>query len=350
MIEEGALEKKARAKWIQLGDSNTKYFSTVMKERSQRKQILELHSITGNRITDSKGIKREIVEFYKSLMGAAAQSFPAIDKMVFHKCPKFNQQQRIKLCKDVTPEEIYEGLYSIGDDKAPGVDRYNACFFKKAWPIIKDKVTEVVLEFFTTGKLYRAINCTAITLVPKTVNYSIVVNGEPTKSFNTAKGLKQGDPMSPFLIFIAMEYLSRNLANLKMVNEFKYHPRCAKLGITHLSFTDDLLLFAGGDLKSVQAVQQKFYQFTQVCRLQANLNKSEAYFGGVPTEDRQQILQLLGLSTGELPFKYLCVSLSTKKLSVLQWQPLIDKITAKTLSYAGRVQLVQSILFGIQAF
>nr|XP_009618233.1 uncharacterized protein LOC104110438 [Nicotiana tomentosiformis] len=277
-----------------------------MKERSQRKQILELHSITDNRITDSKGIKREIVEFYKSLMGTAAQSFPAIDKMVLHKCPKFNQQQRIELCKDVTPEEIYEGLYSIGDDKAPGVDRYNACFFKKAWPIIKDKVTEVVLEFFTTGKLYRAINCTAITLVPKTVNYSIVVNGEPTKSFNTAKGLKQGDPMSPFLIFIAMEYLSRNLANLKM--------------------------------------------FTQVCRLQANLNKSEAYFGGVPTEDRQQILQLLGLSTGELPFKYLCVSLSTKKLSVLQWQPLIDKITAKTLSYAGRVQLVQSILFGIQAF
>nr|XP_016476233.1 PREDICTED: uncharacterized protein LOC107797822 [Nicotiana tabacum] len=97
-----------------------------------------------------------------------------------------------------------------------------------------------------------------------------------------------------------MEYLSRNLANLKM--------------------------------------------FTQVSGLQANLNKSEAYFEGVPTEDRQQILQLLGLSTGELPFKYLGVPLSTKKLSVLQWQPLLDKMTvkitswtAKTLSYARRM-------------
>ncbi|XP_075098821.1 uncharacterized protein LOC142175737 [Nicotiana tabacum] len=110
MIEEGALKQKARAKWIQLGDSNTKYFSAVMKERSQRKQILELHSITGNRITDSESIKREIVEFYKSLMGAAAQSLPAIDKMVLHKGPKLNQQQRIELCKDVTPEEIYEGM------------------------------------------------------------------------------------------------------------------------------------------------------------------------------------------------------------------------------------------------
>ncbi|XP_070035392.1 uncharacterized protein [Nicotiana tomentosiformis] len=110
MIEEGALKQKARAKWIQLGDSNTKYFSAVMKERSQRKQILELHSITGNRITDSESIKREIIEFYKSLMGAAAQSLPAIDKMVLHKGPKLNQQQRIELCKDVTPEEIYEGM------------------------------------------------------------------------------------------------------------------------------------------------------------------------------------------------------------------------------------------------
>lgn len=40
-------------------------------------------------------------------------------------------------------------------------------FLKIAWPIIKDEITEVVLEFFATGKLYRAINCTAITLVPQ---------------------------------------------------------------------------------------------------------------------------------------------------------------------------------------
>uniref|UniRef100_A0A1U7VD07 Uncharacterized protein LOC104212194 n=1 Tax=Nicotiana sylvestris TaxID=4096 RepID=A0A1U7VD07_NICSY len=70
------------------------------------------------------------------------QAIPAIDKLVLHKGAKLNQQQRIELCKDVTPAE-------------------------KAWPIVKDEVTGAVMEFFTTGKLYRAINCTAITLVPK---------------------------------------------------------------------------------------------------------------------------------------------------------------------------------------
>nr|XP_010314353.1 uncharacterized protein LOC104645042 [Solanum lycopersicum] len=59
----------------------------------------------------------------------------------------------------------------------------------------------------------------------------------------------------------------------------------------------------------------------------------------------------------ELPFKYLGVPLSTKKMSVMQWYPLIEKImaritswTARKLSYAGRTQLVQTVLFGVQAY
>ncbi|XP_019248346.1 PREDICTED: uncharacterized protein LOC109227602 [Nicotiana attenuata] len=93
-----------------------------MKERNQRKQILELTSIAGNMLNDSEAIKEEIVAFYKSLMGSAADSLPAIDKLVMQKGPNLTQQQIISLCKDVTEEEIYEGLCSIGEDKTHGVD------------------------------------------------------------------------------------------------------------------------------------------------------------------------------------------------------------------------------------
>ncbi|XP_019240934.1 PREDICTED: uncharacterized protein LOC109220919, partial [Nicotiana attenuata] len=61
LLEEGALKQKARARWIKLGDSNTKYFTTVMKERNKRKQILELTSIARNRLNDSEAIKEEIL-------------------------------------------------------------------------------------------------------------------------------------------------------------------------------------------------------------------------------------------------------------------------------------------------
>lgn len=103
--------------------------------------------------------------------------------------------------------------------------------------------------------------------------------GEHSPPFEAAKGLRQGDPMSPFLFAIAMEYLSRSLNELKHIKDFKYHPQCAKLGITHLCFAEDLLLFSKGDVNSIKARQQCFQHFSNASGLQANLGKSSIYFG-----------------------------------------------------------------------
>lgn len=58
---------------------------------------------------------------------------------------------------------------------------------------------------------------------------------------------------------------------------------------------------------------------------------------------------------GESPFRYLGVPLSTKRVSIVQCEPLIEKMlnnitrgVAKFLSYAGKAQLVKSVLFAIQ--
>jgi len=88
----------------------------------------------------------------------------------------------------------------------------------------------------------------------RTVSYSNVVNGQATQNFAAAKGLRQGDPISPFLFAIAMEYLSRLLKGLKEETNFKYHPKCSKLDITHLCFADDLLIFSRGDLNYIKAL------------------------------------------------------------------------------------------------
>ena len=104
-------------------------------------------------------------------------------------------------------------------------------------------------------------------------------------------------------------------------------------------------------------MQLCFSQFSQASGLQANLSKSSIYCGGVQQEVKNQIVQQLGYNMEELPFKYLGVPLSTKKMSVMQWYPLIEKIMeritswiARKLSYAGRTQLVQTVLFGVQAY
>lgn len=96
------LKQKSRAKWIKLGDSNTKYFSAILKERNQRKQVKELTSLDGKNLNDAEMIKYGIMEFYKSLMGSAAQNLPAINKGIMKQGSTLSQQQRMQLCAEIT--------------------------------------------------------------------------------------------------------------------------------------------------------------------------------------------------------------------------------------------------------
>ncbi|XP_019253791.1 PREDICTED: uncharacterized protein LOC109232474 [Nicotiana attenuata] len=72
LIEEKILQQKSRVQWINIGDGNNKYFFAVMKERACRNNNTTLTALNGAILTEPKSIKREIVEFYKSLMGIAA--------------------------------------------------------------------------------------------------------------------------------------------------------------------------------------------------------------------------------------------------------------------------------------
>lgn len=57
----------------------------------------------------------------------------------------------------------------------------------------------------------------------KTVSYSININGELNAPFTAAKGLRQGDPISPYLFAVVMEYLSRLLSTMKEHKDYSYH-------------------------------------------------------------------------------------------------------------------------------
>ena len=95
MIEESAQRQKARAKWIQLGDANNKYFSSVIKERTQKKHIRSILSIDGRMLYEPQDIQEEFVMFYKSLMGSSSGKLPAINAQVMNRGPVLSKQQRI---------------------------------------------------------------------------------------------------------------------------------------------------------------------------------------------------------------------------------------------------------------
>lgn len=119
------------------------------------------------RVSKNSDLQKEVVKFYKDLMGTSASTLPAIDVEIMRRGPMLDVSQQRTLCAPVTEQEIFNALSSIGDNKAPGVDGFNAYFFKRMWGIIKLDIIQVVQEFFFNGKMLRSINCIYITLIPK---------------------------------------------------------------------------------------------------------------------------------------------------------------------------------------
>ncbi|XP_074315285.1 uncharacterized protein LOC141651471 [Silene latifolia] len=143
---------------------------------------------------------------------------------------------------------------------------------KKAYDSVNWEFMKQMLTFLNFPQKFIDLVMECIT----TASYSLVLNGEVFGHFKGAKGLRQGDPLSPLLFTIAMEYLSRVLNYTTSTMPFKFHPMCSKLQLSHLMFVDDLLLFCKGDVNSIMILLRSFATFSCASGLQMNSNKTNA--------------------------------------------------------------------------
>jgi len=100
------------------------------------------------------------------------------------------------------------------------------------------------------------------------------MNGHESEPFEGGKGLRQGDPLSPLLFVISIEYLSRLLKQASKQQDCKFHPNCKQLRLTRLMFTDDLILFSRAHPTSLQHIMNALREFHDCAGLKANLAKS----------------------------------------------------------------------------
>lgn len=82
----------------------------------------------------------------------------------------------------------------------------------------------------------------------KTASFYISLNGKMHGFLKCKRGLRHGDPISPYLFVLAMYYLSRAIKIITANPNFNYHPKCERIGLTHLSFADDIIFFTRGDV------------------------------------------------------------------------------------------------------
>jgi hypothetical protein len=188
--------------------------------------------------------------------------------------------------------------------------------------------------------------------------FSISINGTLVGYFRAEKGLRQGDHLSPYLFVPTMKVFSRLTQEYTREGSgFKYHHRCSRMNITHLCFADDLLLFSEASLSSISVIKAALLEFEGLSGLRTNPSKSSFFCSGVSDRLKASLLQDLQMREEKLHVRYLGVPLISSKLSAGNCRVLVEKIascinswSSKKLSFAGRLQLLSSILYSIQVY
>jgi len=103
-----------------------------------------------------------------------------------------------------------------------------------------------------------------------TVSFTVAINGDIHGFFLGKSGVRQGDPLSPYLFICCMEYFSRLFKFVSQQEGFWFHPKCEVQGISHLAFADDVSLLSYGDSCLVYCLLQQVTLFGQTSGLYPN--------------------------------------------------------------------------------
>ncbi|KAL2230901.1 UNVERIFIED_CONTAM: hypothetical protein Sindi_1684500 [Sesamum indicum] len=225
---------------------------------------------------------------------------------------------------------------------------------RKAYDTVEWDFLLAVLQFFgfpqtLTRWIEECVTTTA---------FSIGLNGNPHSFFVGARGLRQGDPLSPYLFVLVMEVLHLGLLQLiEQDLQFSYYWKCEPAKVFQLGFADDLLLFCRADLNSLRILKRGLDRFAEWSGLRLNVQKSHVIISRSAQDWKDQILIIMGFQEGQLPMRYLGLPLLSSRLSISDCQPLLLKIDARingwegiSLSYAGRIQIIKSVLSAMSIY
>jgi hypothetical protein len=139
------------------------------------------------------------------------------------------------------------------------------------------------------------------------VRYAVRINGELTSPVVPSRGIRQGDPISPYLFLLCTEGLSNllfqkeNLGVLHGVRNGRSGPP-----ISHLLFADDSIFFARSDVRSVEALKETLATYCEGSGQKINIEKSSIFFGlRCDAHVKDDVMQRLGVTNEALQDTYL---------------------------------------------
>ncbi|GJX43346.1 hypothetical protein Tco_0260022 [Tanacetum coccineum] len=157
-------------------------------------------------------------------------------------------------------------------------------------------------------------------------SFSLSINGNIHGYFKGERGLRQGDPFSPYLFTLVMEVLTLSFKRrVRLSNSFRFHKQCEELQIIKVCFADDLFIFAHGDVESSWVIKESLDEFKEVSGLVPSLPKSTVFFCNVMNHVKIAILNIMPFSEDELSVKYLGFPLIWSRLLNKDCKILVEK-------------------------
>eukprot|EP00253_Pinus_taeda_P021219 PITA_21219 len=181
--------------------------------------------------------------------------------------------------------------------------------------------------------------------------FLVLINGIPSETFHPSRGIRQGDPLSPFLFIIAAEGLGRSIKHAQQAARLKGLSFHNSPAVTHQQFVDDTMLYGYPSIQEARHLKSLLADFSEASGTSINQSKSQIFFFHTPSVIQSAILRILRFSSTKLPSTYLGAPLIASNLKHSAWKSLLDKLEAKlsswthrSLNMASRLVLIKSIL------
>ncbi|XP_010682145.3 uncharacterized protein LOC104897032 [Beta vulgaris subsp. vulgaris] len=355
---------RAKSNQLKLGDANTKYYHTCASIRRNRNIISAIKDVSNSILSHPKDIEECFTAAFKSrfLANASCRVDSDIDLELLS--PIISEEDNEQLCATVTMTEVKEAVFDLAPDKASGPDGFTPFFYQKYWSLgafvperlIQDNILlahEVFHSFknkkgregwvaikLDMEKAYDRLEWSYVLACLRklgfcekwvswveqcitTVSFSVPVNGIPGDMFCPSRGIRQGDPLSPYIFILCAEMLARLLFQAsieapKLIGVTLGHSRC---NIPFLTFADDTMIFAKAKMESCTAIKSILEKY---CLMSGN-------YLGCP------------LVSGKVTNSSFSLIQERVSAQLTKWR-------ANSLSQAGRTVLIQSNLASKASF
>eukprot|EP00253_Pinus_taeda_P024057 PITA_24057 len=181
--------------------------------------------------------------------------------------------------------------------------------------------------------------------------FSILINGIPSSTFRPSRGLRQGDPLSPFLFIIMAEGLGRSLHSAIHSNALKGISLHGAPTVSHQQFVDDNMIFGHSSVQEARSLNSLLNNFSTASGACINRTKSQIFFFNTHPTTQRYIARILGFSIASLPSKYLGAPLIESARKHSSWISLLEKLesrlllcTHRCLNMASRLVLIKVVL------